>query len=199
MAVGTLILAHRVHRRVRARAVWTARGGQQAMKCCTTNKTADMSDIGITFLLIAALFVILGSGVWIGLTLSRRGLDRHAAVQQRARPARRWPLTIWGSSVSSWTLTALAAVRLDGRDPVPHAPERRTCSAAWRPWMQALPGRLLHVNVVGCAIFAAVSGSECRHLRDDRQDEPARAEAAAAIPDGISDRQPGRRRHAGAA
>jgi len=27
------------------------------------------------------------------------------------------------------------------------------------PWMQRLPGRLLHVNVVGCAIFAAVSGS----------------------------------------
>jgi tripartite ATP-independent transporter DctM subunit len=27
------------------------------------------------------------------------------------------------------------------------------------PWMQALPGRLLHTNVVGCAIFAAVSGS----------------------------------------
>jgi tripartite ATP-independent transporter DctM subunit len=27
------------------------------------------------------------------------------------------------------------------------------------PWLQKLPGRLLHVNVVGCAIFAAVSGS----------------------------------------
>ena len=27
------------------------------------------------------------------------------------------------------------------------------------PWMQALPGWLLHVNVAGCAIFAAVSGS----------------------------------------
>ncbi|NBU89471.1 MAG: TRAP transporter large permease subunit, partial [Betaproteobacteria bacterium] len=27
------------------------------------------------------------------------------------------------------------------------------------PWMQSLPGRLLHVNVIGCAIFAAVSGS----------------------------------------
>jgi C4-dicarboxylate transporter DctM subunit len=27
------------------------------------------------------------------------------------------------------------------------------------PWMQSLPGRLLHVNVVGCTIFAAVSGS----------------------------------------
>jgi tripartite ATP-independent transporter DctM subunit len=27
------------------------------------------------------------------------------------------------------------------------------------PWVQKLPGRLLHVNVIGCAIFAAVSGS----------------------------------------
>ena len=31
-----------------------------------------MSDLGITFLLIAALFLLLGSGVWIGLRL--RGL-----------------------------------------------------------------------------------------------------------------------------
>jgi tripartite ATP-independent transporter DctM subunit len=27
------------------------------------------------------------------------------------------------------------------------------------PWVQSLPGRLLHTNVIGCAIFAAVSGS----------------------------------------
>jgi hypothetical protein len=27
------------------------------------------------------------------------------------------------------------------------------------PWMDKLPGRLLHTNVVGCTIFAAVSGS----------------------------------------
>jgi tripartite ATP-independent transporter DctM subunit len=27
------------------------------------------------------------------------------------------------------------------------------------PWLRGLPGRLLHVNVVGCGIFAAVSGS----------------------------------------
>ena len=31
--------------------------------------------------------------------------------------------------------------------------------AGLAPWLQRLPGRLLHVNVVGCAIFAAVSGS----------------------------------------
>ena len=27
------------------------------------------------------------------------------------------------------------------------------------PWLQWLPGRLVHVNVIGCGIFAAVSGS----------------------------------------
>src|SRR5690606_12618665 len=27
------------------------------------------------------------------------------------------------------------------------------------PWLNRLPGRLLHTNVIGCAIFAAVSGS----------------------------------------
>ena len=27
------------------------------------------------------------------------------------------------------------------------------------PWMQKLPGGLIHVNVVGCALFAAISGS----------------------------------------
>ena len=27
------------------------------------------------------------------------------------------------------------------------------------PWMSRLPGGLIHVNVVGCALFAAISGS----------------------------------------
>ena len=49
-----------------------------------------MSDLAVTALLIVALFLILGSGVWIGLTLVGRRLDRHAAVQLAARPATRW-------------------------------------------------------------------------------------------------------------
>ena len=32
------------------------------------------------------------------------------------------------------------------------------------PWMAGLPGRLLHVNIVGCTIFAAVSGSSAATL-----------------------------------
>lgn len=66
-------------------------------------------------------------------------------------------VTIWGSS-SSWTLTALPLFVWMGEILF----RTRLSQDMFRglaPWMQSLPGRLLHVNVAGCAIFAAVSGS----------------------------------------
>jgi tripartite ATP-independent transporter DctM subunit len=66
-------------------------------------------------------------------------------------------VTIWGSS-SSWTLTALPLFIWMGEILF----RTRLSNDMFRglaPWVQALPGRLLHTNVVGCAIFAAVSGS----------------------------------------
>ncbi len=115
-----------------------------------------MSDIGVTFLLIAALFVILGSGVWIGLTLS--GVAWIGMQLFSARPAGdAMAVTTWGSA-SSWTLTALPLFVWMGEILF----RTRLSQDMFRglaPWMQSLPGRLLHVNVVGCAIFAAVSGS----------------------------------------
>ena len=115
-----------------------------------------MSDIGITLVLVAALFLILGSGVWIGLTLT--GVAWIGMQLFSARPAGdAMAVTIWGSS-SSWTLTALPLFVWMGEILF----RTRLSQDMFRglaPWMQALPGRLLHVNVVGCAIFAAVSGS----------------------------------------
>ncbi len=115
-----------------------------------------MSDLGVTILLIAALFVILGSGVWIGLTLS--GVAWIAMQLFASRPAGdAMAVTIWGSA-SSWTLTALPLFVWMGEILF----RTRLSQDMFRglaPWMQSLPGRLLHVNVVGCAIFAAVSGS----------------------------------------
>ncbi|MCC6247236.1 MAG: TRAP transporter large permease subunit [Rubrivivax sp.] len=115
-----------------------------------------MSDLGVTFLLIAALFVILGSGVWIGLTLS--GVAWIGMQLFSSRPAGdAMAVTIWGSA-SSWTLTALPLFVWMGEILF----RTRLSQDMFRglaPWMQALPGRLLHVNVAGCAIFAAVSGS----------------------------------------
>ncbi len=115
-----------------------------------------MNDILITALLIGALFLILGSGVWIGLTLS--GVAWIGMQMFSSRPAGdAMAVTIWGSS-SSWTLTALPLFIWMGEILF----RTRLSQDMFRglaPWMQSLPGRLLHVNVVGCAIFAAVSGS----------------------------------------
>jgi C4-dicarboxylate transporter, DctM subunit len=115
-----------------------------------------MSDLWIATALIAALFLILGSGVWIGLTLS--GVAWIAMQVFSARPAGdAMAVTIWGSA-SSWTLTALPLFVWMGEILF----RTRLSEDMFRglaPWMQRLPGRLLHVNVVGCAIFAAVSGS----------------------------------------
>ncbi len=115
-----------------------------------------MGDLAITALLIAALFLILGSGVWIGLTLT--GVAWIGMQLFSSRPAGdAMAVTIWGSS-SSWTLTALPLFVWMGEILF----RTRLSQDMFRglaPWMQLLPGRLLHVNVVGCAIFAAVSGS----------------------------------------
>ncbi len=115
-----------------------------------------MNDIAIAALLIVALFLILGSGVWIGLTLS--GVAWIGMQLFSSRPAGdAMAVTIWGSA-SSWTLTALPLFVWMGEILF----RTRLSQDMFRglaPWMQALPGRLLHTNVVGCAIFAAVSGS----------------------------------------
>jgi C4-dicarboxylate transporter, DctM subunit len=115
-----------------------------------------MNDLAITALLIGSLFLILGSGVWIGLTLS--GVAWIGMQLFSSRPAGdAMAVTIWGSA-SSWTLTALPLFVWMGEILF----RTRLSQDMFRglaPWMQALPGRLLHVNVVGCAIFAAVSGS----------------------------------------
>ncbi|HEX2542107.1 MAG TPA: TRAP transporter large permease subunit [Caldimonas sp.] len=115
-----------------------------------------MNDIAITALLVASLFLILGSGVWIGLTLS--GVAWIGMQLFSSRPAGdAMAVTIWGTA-SSWTLTALPLFIWMGEILF----RTRLSQDMFRglaPWMQRLPGRLLHTNVVGCAIFAAVSGS----------------------------------------
>ena len=115
-----------------------------------------MSDFAITALLISALFALLGSGVWIGLTLT--GVAWIGMQLFSARPAGdAMAVTIWGSA-SSWTLTALPLFVWMGEILF----RTRLSESMFRglaPWVTWLPGRLLHTNVIGCAIFAAVSGS----------------------------------------
>jgi C4-dicarboxylate transporter, DctM subunit len=115
-----------------------------------------MSDIAITSLLVLSLFLILGSGVWIGLTLS--GVAWIGMQLFSSRPAGdAMAVTIWGAS-SSWTLTALPLFIWMG-EILFRTRLSQDMFKGLAPWVQGLPGRLLHTNVVGCTIFAAVSGS----------------------------------------
>src|ERR671911_2820183 len=113
-------------------------------------------DALITALLIVALFALLGSGVWIGLALA--GVAWIGMQLFSARPAGdAMAVTIWGSS-SSWTLTALPLFVWMG-EILFRTRLSQDMFKGLSPWLQWLPGRLLHANIVGCTIFAAVSGS----------------------------------------
>src|SRR6218665_3315451 len=115
-----------------------------------------MSDLAITGLLILSLFLILGSGVWIGLTLS--GVAWIGMQLFSSRPAGdAMAVTIWGSA-SSWTLTALPLFIWMG-EILFRTRLSQDMFKGLAPWVQALPGRLLRPNGVGATIFAAVSGS----------------------------------------
>jgi tripartite ATP-independent transporter DctM subunit len=66
-------------------------------------------------------------------------------------------LTIWGSA-SSWTLTALPLFVWMG-EILFRTKLSESMFRGLAPWVNALPGRLLHTNILGSTIFAAVSGS----------------------------------------
>jgi tripartite ATP-independent transporter DctM subunit len=115
-----------------------------------------MNDLAITAALLVSLFLILGSGVWVGLTLT--GVAWMAVTLFSSRAAGdAMAVTVWGSS-SSWTLTALPLFVWMG-EILFRTRLSQDMFKGLAPWVQGLPGRLLHTNVIGCTIFAAVSGS----------------------------------------
>src|SRR5215472_6101036 len=113
-------------------------------------------DLFITTLLIVALFVLLGSGVWIGLSLA--GVAWIGMELFSSRPAGdAMAVTIWGTA-SSWTLTALPLFVWMG-EILFRTRLSEDMFKGLAPWLERVPGRLLHTNIIGCTIFAAVSGS----------------------------------------
>jgi len=115
-----------------------------------------MDPSSASLFLITAMILVLACGLWIGLALGLVGYIAFA-VLTNANPALSFGTTIWGA-MNSWTLTALPMFIWMGEILF-----RSTLSddmfKGLAPWMQRLPGRLLHTNVFGCGIFAAISGS----------------------------------------
>ena len=113
-------------------------------------------DLAITALLIVLLFVLLGSGVWIGLSLI--GVAWIGMELFTTRPVGdSMAVTIWGS-LSSWTLTALPLFVWMG-EILFRTKLSEDMFKGLAPWLSKIPGRLLHANIIGCTLFAAVSGS----------------------------------------
>jgi len=113
-----------------------------------------MTEVAVV--LIALLAVILGAGIWIGLALMATG--GIALMIFRSMPVEAllgqivWNTTTLSELVSLPLFVLMAEILF------------RTKLAAsmfdgLAPWTSRLPGRLLHINVLACTMFAAVSGS----------------------------------------
>ena len=117
---------------------------------------ANLGMIELSFILLGVMILLLGSGVWIAVSLGLVGFVAMALTT--SLPLGTVLATTTWSASASWTLAALPLFIWMGEILF----RTRLSEEMFRglsPWLQWLPGRLVHVNVVGCGIFAAVSGS----------------------------------------
>ncbi len=120
-----------------------------------------MEQLAPIAIFLFVLFFLLGSGVWVGLALLGVAFVGMELFTSRP-PGDAMITTIWTSS-SSWTLTALPLFIWMGEILY----RTRLSEDMFRglsPWMARLPGGLVHTNIVGCTVFAAVSGSSAATL-----------------------------------
>ena len=115
-----------------------------------------MTEIGASLFLLLVLIAFLASGVWIaGVLMIVGGIGMVAFTSSPTGPL--LGTTLWSAS-SNWALTSLPLFIWMGEILF----RSRVSEDMFRglsPWVARLPGGLLHTNVVGCGIFAAISGS----------------------------------------
>jgi len=116
-----------------------------------------MDIVALSGVLLIALLVLLGSGVWIAIALIAVGWLGMQFVGNVPSSGTVLATTIWGNS-ASWTLAALPLFIWMGEILF----RSRLSEEMFRglaPWLNRIPGRLLHVNVLACGLFGSVSGS----------------------------------------
>jgi len=120
-----------------------------------------MGEVQLIAIFLFVLFLMLGTGVWVGLALL--GVAFVGMEMFTSRPAGDTMITTIWSASSSWTLTALPLFIWMGEILY----RTRLSEDMFRglsPWLARLPGGLVHTNIVGCTVFAAVSGSSAATL-----------------------------------
>jgi tripartite ATP-independent transporter DctM subunit len=115
-----------------------------------------MTVLGASLVLLALLLVLLVGGVWIAIALA---VVAWAGLQflTSSPPDVNLFQSFWGSS-ASWTLAALPLFVWMG-EILYRTQLSDEMFEGLAPWLGWLPGRLMHVNILGCAIFGTVSGS----------------------------------------
>ena len=115
-----------------------------------------MIEIYLTIFFISILLIFLGSGVWVGISMI--GVSTIGMMMFTSRPVGDAMATTMWSMGSSWSLTALPLFVWMG-EILFRTKLSENLFKGLSPWLARLPGGLIHVNVLGCAIFAAISGS----------------------------------------
>jgi tripartite ATP-independent transporter DctM subunit len=113
--------------------------------------------VQISLVLLALLTVLLAGGVWIAIALMACGYVGMQFVGGNIPAGPVLATTIWGNS-ASWTLAALPLFVWMGEILF----RTKLSDEMFRglaPWLNRIPGRLMHVNVLACGIFGSVSGS----------------------------------------
>jgi tripartite ATP-independent transporter DctM subunit len=113
--------------------------------------------ISIALLLLIILTVLLAGGVWIAVALMACGYAGMLFVGGNIPPGAVLATTVWGNS-ASWSLAALPLFIWMG-EILFRTKLSEEMFRGLAPWLNWLPGRLMHVNVLACGIFGTVSGS----------------------------------------
>lgn len=107
-------------------------------------------------LLLLVMMVLLAGGVWIAMTLAICGWVGQAFFTS-TRPGVNLFSSFWESN-ASWELAALPLFIWMG-EILFRSKLSEEMFEGLRPWLNRVPGRLMHTTILGCGIFGSVSGS----------------------------------------
>jgi len=115
-----------------------------------------MDTLWIGALLLAVMVVLLAAGVWIGLTLAIVGWVGQFFFTS-TQPGKNLFSAFWESN-ASWELAALPLFIWMG-EILFRTKLSEQMFEGLAPWLNRVPGRLMHTTILGCGIFGSVSGS----------------------------------------
>ncbi|MDB5843746.1 MAG: C4-dicarboxylate transporter permease [Polaromonas sp.] len=107
-------------------------------------------------MLLVIMLVLLAGGVWIAMTLAIVGWVGQAFFTTTL-PGKNLFSAFWESN-ASWELAALPLFIWMG-EILFRTKLSEEMFEGLRPWLNRIPGRLMHTTIIGCGVFGSVSGS----------------------------------------